>query len=209
IPAAIAREDFFKRNEAEDARIDEKIKELEKTGLENKELRKALRESIIEEFQEEIEKRRIEILKEIKREEKIEEQIEEKASIEPRRLEVEQEPQLGRAKKAISLSIPTKKVLDKVVEGDKINFEAMAEMSDGTKVNVTALARWQVLGQIGRMEGPGIFVAELAPAVAEFGESSGSVIATWQDPESREALLGKSPIFKVEAKVIEPSLRDG
>ncbi|MBI5732141.1 MAG: FecR domain-containing protein [Candidatus Magasanikbacteria bacterium] len=209
IPAAIVQEDFFRRNQAEDARINEKIKELEKAGLENKELRKAFRESIIKEFEEEIEKRRIEILEETNREEKVKEQIEEKPNIEPERQEAKEEPRLKRVKKALSLSILSKNVLDKVVEGDKINFEAIAEMSDGSRINVTALSQWQVLGQIGRIERPGVFVAELAPAVAEFGESSGSVIATWQDPESREALLGKSPIFKVEAKVIEPSLREG
>ena len=209
----------MKRNKEADEAIDKKIDELKKSGLQEKDLRGAFRESIIEEFKTELQERRIEKESEEKIQEKNETELnkpKEENQIEnlPEREKTEEKLEIapspgGAVKKALNLTVVSKNDLSHIVEGDTINFEAIVTMSDGGKINVTATAKWQVLGKMGKIGGPGVFMAELASPIAEFGESSGAVLATWRDPESGESLLGKSPIFKVEAKVPEVINREG
>ncbi len=204
IPLEITKEDFFQLNKEADRKINEKINELEKSGLQGKELRQAFREWVIEGFKAEIKERRIEG----EQLQKIQTSTETQLKTPETQNQTENVPKTSPLisqpiKKPLSLAIVSKNSLSRVIEGDIIQFEAIATMSDNSKINVTATAKWQVLGKMGKMEKPGVFIAELAPEVAESGESSGAVVATWQDLASGEAVLGQSPIFKVEAKFIE------
>jgi len=90
-----------------------------------------------------------------------------------------------------------------VSEGETIAFRALLLRADGSTTDVTNAARWQVIGPMGRFSSAGSFVAELDPSLAEMGEGSGSVVAVWRDALTGEEYLGKSPVFKVVARVIE------
>lgn len=213
----VAGEDFFRRNEQADQEIDKKLEELAKTGLQGKDLRKAFRESIIKKFESEIKARRLkkeesppEKFPETKREEERGPEI--KKPVVDKKLQSEisvGSVEVKPARKAVSLALTSRNDLSRVIEGDVLNFEAIVSLDDGSKVNVTATADWKVLGLIGKITKPGVFVAELAPAVAEFGESSGAVVVTWKDPVSGESFLGKTVIFKVDAKVPEIFEKEG
>lgn len=100
------------------------------------------------------------------------------------------------------LILETKNDLSKIIEGDIIQFQAVLVLADGSKVDVTNSANWQVLGPIGKIEKSGIFVPKLNESVTELGESFGVVTATWKD-KNGENLLGKSPVLNVKAKIEE------
>lgn len=112
---------------------------------------------------------------------------------------------LSLAPKPKALVIETASPLNQVVEGDRVFLKAILIMDDNSRRDITNIATWQVLGSIGRMEKPGIFLAELDPVSAELsGGSVGSIIAVWEDPQNNKNLLyGKTPIFNVSLKVID------
>lgn len=83
-----------------------------------------------------------------------------------------------------------------IVEGRDVRLKAVATMSDGTTLDVTSKAKWQVIGPIGTVATAGVFTPRLSPDVAELGESFGSVTAVFEDA-SGAIFLGKTPIFKV------------
>jgi len=82
-----------------------------------------------------------------------------------------------------------------IVEGKEVRMKALAVMSDGTTLDVTSKAKWQVVGPVGQITLPGVFSATLSPEVAELGESFGSVTAVFEGEGG--VFLGKTPIFKV------------
>ena len=86
---------------------------------------------------------------------------------------------------------------DPVLEGTRIVAQAMLEFSDGTVEDITKEGEWNVLGPIGYMISPGIFMAELDSSVSKFGESSGAITVTFIDPITNESYFVKTPIFKV------------
>lgn len=110
----------------------------------------------------------------------------------------QQTPQTEQAK-PVKLTLETTSSFEGVKETDKIIFKAIAVMDDGTEQDVTAEAKWKVIGPIGVMEEPGIFLAMLDASVSEFGEGMGSVVVSWHDTATCAAFLENSPIFKVEA----------
>ncbi|MBI4159905.1 FecR domain-containing protein [Candidatus Wolfebacteria bacterium] len=218
IPAVIAQESFITSNEAADTRIDERLRKIEESGLTGKELRDEFRESVIEEFKEERARREPQV--EAERPEgpdrgrKSEEGVAPApAPREPRNDAAtgreEREERAAPSRQPASLRVASANDLRGVVEGSAIIFTATLMMSDGTATDVTADANWQVVGKVGSMERPGVFRARLAPDVAEFGESSGSIVATWRDPATGQAFLGKTNIFKVEAGVQESLGQEG
>lgn len=95
-----------------------------------------------------------------------------------------------------------------ITEGARIPIKAVLKMSDGSSRDITEKVVWQILGKIGSMEGA-VFVAKLDPSVAEYGESSGSVIAVFKDVASGAEFLGKTAIFKVLASGNETPLDIG
>ena len=68
---------------------------------------------------------------------------------------------------------------------------------------------WQVIGPIGSISKAGVFTAKLADSVAEFGEGSGVIVATWKNKNGSEEILGKTIIFKVNAKVEDLGPQEG
>jgi len=101
----------------------------------------------------------------------------------------------------VSLEIVTTHTLRGVVEGERIFFKAIAIMGNGARREVTNEVSWRVVGPIGTMVKPGVFVTALDESVAEFGIGTGSVVAVWKDSLSRKEVFGKTPIFTVDPKV--------
>jgi len=99
--------------------------------------------------------------------------------------------------------LETKNSLEKITEGEKIIFKAFLVMNNGEKKDVTNEAVWQVLGPIGKIEAPGIFIPQLDVSVAELGENFGTVVATWKDKTGKFIFFAKSPILNVKAKAEE------
>ncbi len=88
-------------------------------------------------------------------------------------------------------------LLEPIKEQSQIKFFANLKLSDGSFKDVSNIAKWMVLGDIGTINTSGFFTAQLGLSVSEYGEGSGSVTATYSGAEG--VFLGKSPIFKVYA----------
>jgi hypothetical protein len=104
------------------------------------------------------------------------------------------------SKKAASLVITPSLPLDEIVEDTRVPLTATLTYSDQTTENVNAKVFWNVIGKIGYVEG-NVFVAKLDPSVSELGHAPGSITATWKDG-SGDQILGSTPIFDVQAKVV-------
>lgn len=98
------------------------------------------------------------------------------------------------------LTLSTKGNLSGIVEGDKVFFQALLSLSDGTTKNVTEDIDWKVIGPIGSIN-KGVFVAKLNSSVSEFGVGSGAVIASWKNEKTGGILFDKTPLFQVQTKV--------
>jgi hypothetical protein len=227
IPQEILLEKWVTRNKEADVRFDEKIQKLEQKGMERKEIKIEIKK----EFYEKIEKRRKQrqaegtegrgaekqgIIKpelELKTDEQpIEQRIENKKtegaegrgvdgvpSSEPSQKPIAEET----AAKPKSLAIIISQINVILSEGDVLNLKAILTMTNGAKKEVTQECEWKVLGKIGIMKAPGIFVAKLDPSISELGQAPGQIVCVWSDPKTLETFLGSAPIIKVQAKVEE------
>jgi len=107
------------------------------------------------------------------------------------------------------LILETSNNLSQIKEGDKIYFKAILIMSNGEKKDVTNIVNWQVIGSVGSIEQPGVFMPKLDISIAELGQSFGTVIATWKDEKNDQGLLGSSPTLNIKAKIEETLDRRG
>lgn len=211
VPKEVLEQEWVKRAKTADAEFNKKIDELRQRGLEGEELRREFRRQILKTFEGKIQERRIENekIKSIQNEVPADSEIEGRGELKetPEKEMLESKPEETKtaplAPKPEELVLETKNDLSQVKEGDRIFFEAILVMSDDSWRNITDIAKWQVLGPIGKMERQGVFLAELDLSVVEYGSSSGTVIAVWENPQSGQGLLGKTPIFNVGAKVEE------
>ncbi len=200
--AKILADPWVKNAKDADKKYEEKIEQLRNRGVEAKTLRD-------------------ELLTQIRKELGIEEQpkapLPERTesrneTIPPERKEniVEQDiPQNTLLQRPVELEIRTSADLKNVTEGDRLGFKAIFTGPDGQAHDVTVDARWAVIGSIGKVASPGIFLAELGPDVSELGSAPGAITAIWKNPKTGEAMLAKSPIFRVEAKVEDSINTDG
>lgn len=192
----ILADPWIKNAKEEDRQYDERIKQLKAGGLEERMLRQELQEKIRGEL-------------------KTEEPPAEKEPVKDNLLEKSIPPEIIKEQSGITpqrpatLTIRISTDLQNVIEGKRIKFSAMFTGSDGQMHDVTTDARWMVIGSIGTMVAPGIFFAQLGPDVSEFGSASGTITAIWKNPKTGEAMLAKSPVFRVEAKIEEPTNTDG
>lgn len=115
-----------------------------------------------------------------------------------------------------SLSRPSKIILESasdfskaVKEGAKVFFKAVLIREDRSSEPVTDTADWKVVGSIGSIEKPGVFLSRLGDNVAEFGTGVGTVVATWKDPVSGGVFLGQSPVITVEPNIVPVFVPDG
>lgn len=199
-PAEVLQQEWVQRYKREDRDYNQKFDDLKReSGLDGATLRKLWRETIYKEFEADILKRRQE------KEGGTETTKTPTATPAPRN--TTNSPKTADEPK--SLEIAAKGSLNQVTEGDQILFEAVLIYTDGTKKNITAEVSWQVIGPVGRIVKAGVFEAKLDESIAELGEASGTIIATWQDKKSGENFLGKTPIFKVSAKVVEVGPQEG
>ena len=184
--------------------------ELKKQNLEEKEIRKEFNKEIFEKAKEEL---RRESAKE-----KIKEASPEREPREKIKPEVPEAPEAkkpiertvseipaGETQKAvIKIEIAPSGSLASVTEGDAIVFRVFAIMEDGTRKEITAEAKYQVIGEIGEIISPGVFRAKLlSPLAQETGIVPGQVVAVWKDPTSGKEFLASTPLFKVKAKIEE------
>lgn len=223
----ILADPWVKSAKEEDRQYDRQIEELRGQGFEGKALREEFREKIRERFEGEmsLEPRDAGASPDTKA---MPEQREEKANLLPEQkertdTEEKQTPDKTILKEDRSTGLPStasapgrpvltiqpQRNLKGIVEGDRVQFEAVLDLADGTTRIVTTQVQWKVLGSIGRMASPGVFLAVLGSDVSEFGTASGAVVATWKDPKSGEEILGKSAIFNVEAKIETNTNTDG
>ena len=97
---------------------------------------------------------------------------------------------------ALSVTNPSESIAKPLKDGTIINFRAIASYSDGSTVDVTSLAKWQVNGGVGVIEKPGVFVARWTADLGDFG--SGWVSAWWQDAKTGVNLFAESSEFTIE-----------
>ena len=88
-----------------------------------------------------------------------------------------------------------------LIESESVVFRSFTQYGDGSEKEVTLEAVWKVLGKIGFIKSPGVFVAKLEPEVSELGVVSGSVVVSWKDPKTGAVFEAASPIFKVELEI--------
>lgn len=131
---------------------------------------------------------------------KIEEMRQENKNIETRKIENIITPR--------ELKIINKTSLETILEGEKLKFEAVLVLSNSSEKVVTSEVAWQVLGGIGTIGKDGTFLPKLDDTVAEFGSAFGNIIAIWKDKETQKELLGKTPIFKVGARITEEEIQN-
>lgn len=94
----------------------------------------------------------------------------------------------------------------RISEGEPLRLAAELVFSGGSTRDVTSEAVWRVLGDIGSMREPGLFIGKLSPSIAEFGHGPGNIIVTWKDPKNPNTVLfDKTPVFEVEFKVPDSS----
>lgn len=243
-PEAVLEEDWVKRGKAEDVKFEEKLNDLRRPEIKEKDLREEFREAIYKQFNKELKRPKskeesqgraiIDKFAEKESEssearfkaeigQSLEQETKEEDAGELTKPKEFVEEETGKSKEKPSpvvkkeesglaviepekLSLRTKNDLSDLshmIEGDRIVFEAVLKMNDGSYRDISDRVEWRVLGGIGRMEKPGVFVAKLDVSVVELGESFGTIIAIWKDAEGRAALLGESPIINVRAKVEE------
>lgn len=106
------------------------------------------------------------------------------------------------------LKLISKTSLEKIFEGESVKFEAVLVLSNGSEKVVTGEAVWQVLGGIGTIGKDGTFLPKLDASVSEFGSAFGNIIGIWKDQISGKEFLGKTPIFKVETRIIEEEIQN-
>ncbi len=97
----------------------------------------------------------------------------------------------------VKIILETQANLGRVVENDRLLFDAILVNSDGSRKIITAAAQWQVIGPIGFFEKPGAFIAKLAPEVSELGASKGAVAVGWKDSATGKEFTAQSPFFEV------------
>ncbi len=71
-------------------------------------------------------------------------------------------------------------------------------MSDGSTQVVKEKVKWNLIGQVGSITSAGVFSAKLDDSIAEYGEGSGIVTATYINANGA-TFIGKTPTFRVEA----------
>ena len=109
--------------------------------------------------------------------------------------------------KPLSIEITSSKLLNGISEDVPTSLTATLTFSDGTKKNVTSEATWELIGNVGRIEGS-TFFPRLGPEVSEFGRAFGSIIAEWKDPATGAVLNDSTEPFEVRPKPFE-GLREG
>lgn len=219
-PREILEQVWVQESKKSDSELNQKIESFKEKGLSGEELKEEFKNYIRQKFEEKIIERRSEsesgklkeeqILKlppetekkefnEVKSEEKL---IETSGEIKEQEIQGTGILEISPKK----LILETKNNLAAVGEGDRIIFAAILLMSDGSRRDITGSVQWQVLGNIGLMEKPGIFLAKLGESIAEAGSAFGSITASWKDQKTGASFLANSPIFKVEAKIEETAI---
>ncbi|MBU2578976.1 FecR family protein [Patescibacteria group bacterium] len=220
IPREILLEKWIERNKQADIKFNENIKKLEDRGLEIMEIKKELEKEFKEKIEEirkqrQEEKQRIIKLKpELETQPKIEQekdQLKTEQKIEDKKIEgqtdnllpdeIIQKQEIGGTEiKPKNLVIIMPKTSAILIENDILNLKAILTMTDGVKKDVTEECQWKVLGKIGIIKAPGVFVAKLDSSISELGQAPGQIVCTWSDPKTNEAFLGSSPVINVKAK---------
>lgn len=104
--------------------------------------------------------------------------------------------------------VPERKVVS-LEEEEVLSLKAFVVRTDGTRVEATSRVVWRVIGEIGVMKAPGLFVAKLSDQVSELGAAKGVVAATIKDTKTGDEFLDKTEIFEVRAKVVDESELQG
>lgn len=195
---AMRRAAWISQNENRDTKVNEIIREVKDRGLSPVEMRRELRRNMREELRTRLEAAGV-TSSTIRQEiiDRLEGSVN-TATTTTRATTTTTEP--APVARPVSLTVVTLADLALAVpEGKSVQFKAMAKFSDGTERDVTANVVWRVLGPIGSVRA-GTFQAQLDASIAEAGEGSGAIVATFTTA-SGESFLGQTPIFKVKTIV--------
>ncbi len=102
------------------------------------------------------------------------------------------------AVKSVSIRINIPGVL---VEGTAVPFKVVAMFSDGKELDVTLEAKNKVLGGIGIIKEPGVFVAEIEPEKKELGQVFGAIVGEWVHKDSGVTIPFTTDPFSVKLKI--------
>ena len=206
-PAEILNLEWVKRYKTQDQEYNQRLEDLKNTsGLEGRGLRDLFRKNIYQEFEDSIKSSKPDNNKPQNGPQNQFNKTPEKNNILPVK-PIPTSPAVSAVPQKIE--IVAKTGLEKVTEGDQIKFQAAATFKDGSTRDLTFEVVWQVIGPIGSISKAGVFTAKLADSVAEFGEGSGVIVATWKNKNGSEEILGKTIIFKVNAKVEDFGPQEG
>jgi len=221
IPREILAEKWVVRNKEADVHFNENIKKLEEKGLEIMEIKRELEKEFKEKIKKIKEQRQAETEKQgiikpkpdLETQLKIEtekDQLKTEQKIEDKKIETQTDKLLPNeiiqkqkaegtliGAKSLAVIMPKSVVL---IEDNMINLKAILTITDGSKKDVTEECQWKVLGKIGIIKAPGVFVAKLDSSISELGQANGQIVCVWTDLKTSEAFLGSSPIINVKAK---------
>lgn len=113
------------------------------------------------------------------------------------------------ARQFIRLDVVPERSLDKVTEGDQLGFKAFLISSTGEQEDITPRAQWQVVGEIGSFQQPGILKTQLSPTHREFGSWPGGVMVKWKDIQTQKEFEGVSVPFRVHTKLEGNTVTEG
>lgn len=173
--------EWFSENENKDKKVEEEImKSREEAGDDKEAFREILNKKVNERLPE------VEIQNDdvVDNENKENEERNEKP-IETKEEEIQEQEIPVVPIKWESLNIETKSLPDDLTEGENVVFRAVLRGTGGAIRDVTSEAKWEVSGQMGSMEGAGVFTAELDPLISELGEGGGTVNAEWKDSDGK------------------------
>ncbi|MBI3046532.1 MAG: FecR domain-containing protein [Candidatus Harrisonbacteria bacterium] len=213
----VLNQDWVKRGIEADEKLNQKIRAKLEKAKDRKEAIMELRKEVKEEFRGKIQERQKALKAAVEKEKN--ELKEKRDNLENKVLETRQElkENLERATEELktseiqtvtsvtpivkNLSIRPNQDLNLLVEGDSVVFRSFAQYADGSEKEVTLESNWKVMGGIGFMKSPGVFVGKLSDAVSELGAAPGAVIASWKDLKTGNIFEAASPIFKVELEI--------
>ncbi len=106
---------------------------------------------------------------------------------------------------AAKVVLTTKADLSSVTAGSVVNFSAVLVRPDGSRQDVTAASKWNVVGDIGSFPTPGKFQPSLTGSATELEKAPGAVVVSFDDQKTGSVLSAKSDIFYVQNSPSDPN----
>lgn len=212
------KDGWIKSSEERDDKIRTKIQNLNNEGLDKKAVRARLREDVRKDFQVKKEQTRAALIENSTTQPQAPESINDPV-IQPDKPVVDPTVEKPIVKDIIppkevinpvpqdipidfslaKLQVVTKAINLEVIEGNEIQFNAIAVFPDGTRKDMTSAVTWSVSGYIGKVSPGGKFLAEITSEAGEQLASFGKVNVVLENP-GKAPLKGNSELITVGRK---------